>query len=148
MAVIDGHEVPVQLDVKATNEDGSVRHALLTIAQPSLAAGETVNLMLKAVDHAAGEGQSIKPADILAHGYDVDINLALKNADGTITKFTVDAAAELAHAAANGTLKTWMSGPLASEYRVVKAINDHLNVTLDIRALQGRQRPHRRDHGR
>ena len=51
-------------------------------------------------------------------------------------KFTVDAAAELAHAAANGTLKTWMSGPLASEYRVVKAINDHLNVTLDIRAFK------------
>ena len=28
VAVIDGREVPVQLDVKATNEDGSVRHAL------------------------------------------------------------------------------------------------------------------------
>ena len=52
VAVIDGHEVPVQLDVKATNEDGSVRHALLTIAQPSLAAGATVNLMLKTVTHA------------------------------------------------------------------------------------------------
>ncbi len=49
VAVIDGREVPVQMDVKATNEDGSVRHALLTIAQPSLAAGATVNLMLKMV---------------------------------------------------------------------------------------------------
>ena len=135
VAVIDGHEVPVQLDVKATNEDGSVRHALLTIAQPSLAAGATVNLMLKVVDHPPA-GASIKPADILAHGYDVDINLALKNADGTVTKFTVDAAAELAHAAANGTLKTWISGPLASEFRVVKAINDHLTATLDIRAFK------------
>ena len=43
----------------------------------------------------------------------------------------VDAAAELAKAAAKGTLKTWMSGPLASEFRVVKALNDHLSVTLD-----------------
>ena len=83
-----GAKVPVQLDVKATNEDGSVRHALLTIAQPSLAAGATVNLMLKTVTHAP-EGKAIKPADILAHGYDVDINLALKNADGTVTSFTV-----------------------------------------------------------
>ena len=83
VAVIDGREVPVQLDVKATNEDGSVRHALLTIAQPSLAAGATVNLMLKTVTHAP-EGKAIKPADILAHGYDVDINLALKNTDGTV----------------------------------------------------------------
>ena len=91
--------------------------------------------MLKVVDHPPA-GASIKPADILAHGYDVDINLALKNADGTVTKFTVDAAAELAHAAANGTLKTWISGPLASEFRVVKAINDHLTATLDIRAFK------------
>jgi hypothetical protein len=135
VAVIDGHEVPVQLDVKATNEDGSVRHALLTIAQPSLAAGATVNLMLKVVDHPPA-GASITPADILAHGYDVDINLDLKNKDGTVTNFTVDAAAELAKAAANGTLKTWMSGPLASEFRVVKAINDHLTATLDIRAFK------------
>ena len=135
VAVIDGREVPVQLDVKATNEDGSVRHALLTIAQPSLAAGATVNLMLKVVDHPPA-GNAIKAADVLARGYDVDINLSLKNADGTVTKFTVDAAAELAHAAANGTLKTWISGPLASEFRVVKAINDHLNVTLDIRAFK------------
>ena len=29
-----------------------------------------------------------------------------------------------------------MSGPLASEFRVVKALNDHLNVTLDIRAFK------------
>src|SRR4051812_10261744 len=135
VAVINGHEVPVQMDVKATNDDGSVRHALLTIAQPSMAAGATVNLMLKAVSKPL-EGAAIKPADILNKGYDVDINLSLKNADGTVTKITVDAAAELAHAAANGTLKTWMSGPLASEYRVVKAINDHLNATLDIRAFK------------
>ena len=136
VAVINGHEVPIQLDVKATNEDGSVRHALLTITQPSLAAGETVNLMLKTVTHAP-EGKVIKPADVLAQGYDVDINLDLKNKDGTIiAKFTVDAAKELADAAANGTLKTWMSGPLASEYRVVKTLNDHLNVTLDIRAFK------------
>jgi hypothetical protein len=135
VAVINGQEVPVQMDVKATNEDGSVRHALLTIAQPSLAAGATVNLMLKTVAKAP-EGAAIKPADILNKGYDVDINLSLKNADGTVTKITVDAAAELAKAAADGTLKTWMSGPLASEYRVVKAINDHLNATLDIRAFK------------
>ena len=74
VAVIDGREVPVQLDVKATNEDGSVRHALLTIAQPSLAAGATVNLMLKVVDHPPA-GNAIKAADVLARGYDVDINL-------------------------------------------------------------------------
>src|SRR3954463_15334777 len=91
--------------------------------------------MLKAVSNPL-EGAAIKPADILNKGYDVDINLSLKNADGSVTKFTVDAAAELKLAAATGTLKTWISGPLASEFRVVKAINDHLNVTLDIRAFK------------
>jgi hypothetical protein len=133
VAVIGGRAVPVQMDVKATNADGSVRHAVLTIDQPGLAAGATANVMLKLADHPPG-GAAIRPADVLSHGYDVDINLTLRNADGTTTRFQVDAAAELAKAAADGTLKTWMSGPLASEFRVVKAINDHLSVTLDIRA--------------
>lgn len=135
VAVINGREVPVQLDVKATHEDGSVRHAIVTVAQPALAAGAKVDLMLKAAS-APPAGAAIRPADILDEGYDVDVVLNLKNADGTVTKFTVDAAAELAKAAAAGTLTTWMSGPLASEYRLVKQINDHLGVTLDIRAFK------------
>ena len=134
-AVIGGHEVPVQMDVKATHPDGSVRHALLTIDQPGLDAGEKATAMLKTAG-AGPSGATIKPADILAKGYDVDINLDLKGANGATTHFKIDAAAELAKAAADGTLKTWMSGPLASEYRVVKAVNDHLNVTLDIRAFK------------
>ena len=114
----------------------TVRSAMrvLTIAQPGLAANEAVTAMLKATS-AAPSGAAIRPADILARGYDVDVNLALKNDNGsTTTNFKVDAAAELAKAAAAGTLKTWISGPLASEFRVVKALNDHLDVTLDIRA--------------
>ena len=134
-AIIGGKEVPVQMDVKATHPDGSVRHALLTIDQPGLAAGEKVTAMLKTAN-AEPSGSTIKPSDILAKGYDVDINLDLKGANGGVTHFKVDAAAELAKAAADGTLKTWMNGPLASEYRVVKAVNDHLNVTLDIRAFK------------
>ena len=123
------------MDVKATHPDGSVRHAILTIDQPGLAAGETATAMLKTAG-SGPSGATIKPADILAKGYDVDINLDLKNSNGTTTHFKVDAAAELAKAAADGTLKTWMNGPLASEYRVVKAVNDHLDVTLDIRAFK------------
>ncbi|WP_037448917.1 carbohydrate-binding domain-containing protein [Skermanella stibiiresistens] len=135
VAVINGREVPVQLDVKATHQDGSVRHALLTIAEPALAAGAKVDVMLKLAS-APPAGAAIKAADILAHGYDVDINLTMRNADGTVSKISVDAAAELSKAIAAGTLTTWISGPLASEFRVVKAINDHLNVTLDIRAFK------------
>ena len=134
-AVIGDREVPVQMDVKATHPDGSVRHAILTIEQPGLAAGETATAMLKTAGSKLS-GATIKPTDILARGYDVDIILDLKNSNGTTSHFKIDAAAELAKAAAQGTLKTWMSGPLASEYRVVKAVNDHLDVTLDIRAFK------------
>jgi hypothetical protein len=134
-AVIGGREIPVQMDVKATNSDGSVRHAVLTIDQPGLAANQTATVMLKAAS-AGPSGAAIRPADILAKGYDVDVNLSLKNANGTTTEFKVDAAAELAKAAAAGSLKTWISGPLASEFCVVKALNDHLDVTLDIRAFK------------
>ncbi|UEM07052.1 hypothetical protein JL101_029050 (plasmid) [Skermanella rosea] len=134
VGVVDGREIPVQMDVKATHADGSVRHAILTIAQPALAAGEVATVMLEAADHGPG-GTAIRPADVLRSGYDVDINLTVRGASGTATRFKVDAAAELEKATAAGTLKTWMSGPLASEFRVVKPLDDHLAVTLDIRAF-------------
>src|SRR3954453_24044109 len=81
-AIIGGREVPVQMDVKATHSDGSVRHAILTIEQPGLAAGETGTAILKNAG-SLPSGPTIKPADILAKGYDADVHLDLKISFGT-----------------------------------------------------------------
>ena len=55
--------------------------------------------MLKTSSGGPG-GATIKPADIVARGYDVDVKVDLKNSDGSVSHFNVDAGAELAKAAA------------------------------------------------
>src|SRR5215469_10977820 len=46
VAIINGQRVTLQMDVKATNPDGSVRFALLTLEAPALPPGAQVNVML------------------------------------------------------------------------------------------------------
>ena len=46
VAIINGQAIPVQMDVKTTNADGSVRSALLTFEQPAMAANSSLSGML------------------------------------------------------------------------------------------------------
>lgn len=131
-AIVDGHEVPVQVDVKATNPDGSVRHAILTLETPELAVGAHVDALLRAGDPAPA-GAALAPADLLARGLDLSVDLALHE-NGEVLNHHIDAAAVLAQAVEAGTVETWMAGPQAGEFRVTAPVDDHLNVTFDIRA--------------
>lgn len=131
-ARIGGQDTPVQIDVKATYGDGSVKHAILTLAQPPLAAGGTLDVML-ARGGAGPSGAALTPADALAAGYDLQVELAFHDQDGSTTPFVIDAAAALRNAMAAGTLDTWLSGPLASEFRVPIDIAGRLNGYLDVR---------------
>ena len=45
-ATFKGVATPLQADVKARHDDGSVRHAVITAVLPQLAAGETAQLQL------------------------------------------------------------------------------------------------------
>src|SRR5690348_6128740 len=47
-AMLDGRLVPLQVDVKATNPDGSLRHAVLTAMLTSLGGGTTESLTIAA----------------------------------------------------------------------------------------------------
>ncbi|WP_425450522.1 calcium-binding protein, partial [Virgifigura deserti] len=124
VALIDGVAVPLQVDVKATHPDGSVRHALLSVAAPALAAGAAVDVML--AKGAPAAAPAVDVAAILDSGYDVELVV-----DGEV----VDVAALLAEALAAGTATSWLEGPLASEVRVAAPISDdgNLHATFDIR---------------
>ena len=121
--------LPVQMDVKARHADGSVRHAVLTIKAPAMAASSAFNFMLsRSSVGAAGAAQSVQ--NILASGYSVQLVLS-----GSSINTTVDVAAVLKAAAASGGVQTWLSGPYAAEYRVSTAIDSHLRATFDVRAM-------------
>ncbi len=132
VAKINGQDVAVQMDVKTTNADGSVGHALLTLKAPALAADGSVSGMLAKVAPAPA-GAAIQAQDILAKGLDVKVQVTLHNPDGSTTVKTVDAAQLLQQAINAGTVETWMKGAQASEYRVETTIAPNLDVKLDIR---------------
>jgi hypothetical protein len=109
-----------------------VRHAVLTIDAPAIPANGAVDIMLARGTPASG-GAAITPADILSHGYDLSVAVTLHNSDGSTTLKTINAATVLQQAIAAGQVETWMSGPLASEYRVQAVVADNLRLTFDIR---------------
>ena len=133
MATINGQQVAIQMDVKATNDDGSVRHAILTVDSPAVAAGDEVDIVLSKSGDPAASG-SISVADILANGFDLDVDLVMHDG-GTDTPIHIDGAQILADALAAGQVTTWIDGPLASEYSVTAAVSDQMNVTFNIRAF-------------
>ena len=111
-----GATVPIQMDIKATWPDGSVKHAIVSFENPAMASGGTLTL-----EHA--ETLTAAPIDVstmaTAQGYDFEIDI-----DGE----TVAVADLLA------TGSPWLSGALASEVRVTGTLTNGLEVRVDVRA--------------
>ncbi|TNE38070.1 MAG: calcium-binding protein [Alphaproteobacteria bacterium] len=131
IAIIDGVEYAVQMDVKATYEDGSVKHAVLTIPTPAIDAGGAVDMMLAKGDGATGTPLTVQ--DILDSGYDLSVDVTVYNDDGTTSTYTVSAAEALL--AAGIDVETWLSGPLASEFTVQIEVAPHLDIEFNIRVF-------------
>lgn len=125
--------VPLQVDVKARHADGSLRHAILTMRVPSLAASGSTEVML--ATGAASGGSAVTLASLLATAFDAKVDL---NVGGTT--YSSSARALLS----SGTPKTWLSGPLVSEWIVggpLKtsggATHAHLAAYYHVRAYGG-----------
>ena len=135
VARINGLAYAVQMDVKTTNSDGSVRHAVLTLNAPEIAPGGTVAVML-AKDSAATPSPAAPSASaLLTSGYDLNVAFTFHNADGTTTTGSASAAAALQAAINAGNVKHWLAGPEVNEYDVTTTVNGgKLKVRFDIRA--------------
>jgi len=117
-ATLDGQPITLQVNPKATNPDGSLRHAVLTAMVPSLPAGAKLPLTL--YTGTALTGPTIGLSQLLATGYDAKVSL---NIGGTL--YTASARALLQAANLSGACaawdpqcNVWLSGPLASEWVV------------------------------
>ncbi|MGH8279408.1 MAG: hypothetical protein ACRETQ_07585, partial [Gammaproteobacteria bacterium] len=144
-ATLAGQPVSLQVDVKATNPDGSLRHAVLTALIPSIAADATEPLAISTASPSAS-GAAVTLAQLLATQSDATASL---NIGGTV--YTADAKALLtaansanACAAWSTQCNVWLSGPLVSEWIVngpVKTAggtaSPNLNVYFDVRAYAG-----------
>ena len=131
-ATINGVKVAVQMDVKSTWADGSVRLGVLTLEQPALAAGASAAVLL-ALGSAGGPTTPINIAALTQPGaYNFAVALALHNANGTTTNYTFNAASLLASALAAGTTSTWLQGPQATQVRIDTPVAGSLHLTFDI----------------
>ncbi|HKZ10785.1 MAG TPA: hypothetical protein VJL61_08765 [Rhodanobacteraceae bacterium] len=117
-ATLNGQPVTLQVNPKATNPDGSLRHAVLTAMVPSLPAGAKLPLTL--YTGAALTGPTIGLSQLLATGYDAKISLNIGGTLYTASARSLLQAANLAGACAawDPQCNVWLSGPLASEWVV------------------------------
>ncbi len=135
VARIAGVDYAVQMDVKATNSDGSVRHAVLTLNAPGIAPGGSLALMLAKGIAAMPSPAAPSAAALLASGYNLDVAFTFRNADGTTITDNASAAAAVQAAITAGNVERWLTGPEVNEYSVVTTVNGgKLKVEFDIRA--------------
>src|SRR5690348_11617561 len=69
IALINGQQVPVQMDVKTTNPDGSVRFAVLTVDAPAIAPNSHVDVMLAQGTPSNAGTSPVQIGNIVSQGY-------------------------------------------------------------------------------
>jgi len=118
-AMLDGRLVPLQVDVKATNPDGSLRHAVLTAMLTSLGGGTTESLTIAATAPSV-PGSPLTLAELLATRYEATASLDIGG-----TTYTASARPLLQAANRAGdcgpwrpACDVWLAGPLVSEWVV------------------------------
>ena len=117
-ATLNGQPVTLQVDPKATNPDGSLRHAVVTAMVPSLAAGAKLPLTLYTGTPLTGP--TIGLSQLLATGYDAKLSINIGGTVYTASARSLLQASNLSGACAawDPQCNTWLSGPLASEWVV------------------------------
>ncbi|MGX4641600.1 RIFT barrel domain-containing protein [Massilia sp. SYSU DXS3249] len=118
----DGTLLPLQMDVKASHPDGSVRHAVLSTLLPRLA-GKDVGIALVKAPKKAEDAGPAKP------GQDVDAQVSI-----TVDGERYTASSDALFMAQNRAQKAqvWLHGPVVTE----------LQVASPLRNAKGAEHPH------
>ena len=133
----DGTKVPLQLDVKATHADGSVRHAIVSGRLSKMAAGEAQKIALTSTA-APAESALPTPADLLNAGFTANVRAVVGG-----QPYTASADALLAA----GGASAWLRGPVANEWLLSAPLKNaqgtahpHLTARFAVRWYAGLQR--------
>ena len=145
VATLNGQSVPLQVDVKATNPDGSLRHAVLTALIPTVAGGSSEALAISTAPRSVS-GAPLTVAQLLATKYDATASLDIGGKNYTVNARTLLQAANAASACKSwgARCNVWLSGPLTSEWVVSGPVtsadgipNPNLKVYFAIRVYAG-----------
>jgi len=126
----NGQSLPLQVDVKASHPDGSVRHAIISAIVPSLAAGQTATLEL--VSSTGGKPSTgASTAQLIASGFTASVTATY---GGVRYQASAD---ELIKA---GKATSWLTGATVNEWHVsaplktsAGAAHPHLSARFAVR---------------
>lgn len=121
---INGSTTPAQLDAKALNIDGSVRHAVVTVSLPSMRAGESLNATLV---NAASQAKPPSPRYIDTPA--MLLTVSMYGTNGSILTKVIDLKTV---AQAAGAATPWLQGQLGYERRYTADIDGDLQATFDV----------------
>ncbi|WP_439596813.1 carbohydrate-binding domain-containing protein [Falsiroseomonas sp.] len=121
----------VQMDVKTRYEDGSVKMAVLSVARPALAAGESLHLVLSGTQSGPPPAALDLAQGLKGHSFTVDIAI-----HGGAQQ-TVEVLAALRAALKDGSASFWQQGPLASQARVEIDLPGSQRMVFDVTAFRG-----------
>jgi hypothetical protein len=119
--------IPVQISVKATHLDGSVKHAVLVAQQPSIAADASLNLMLT-TNSASGVGSTVDLNNFPSSS--VTVSMAITQP--STQNFNVDVSQALKDALSSNSISYFFQGPLATQGRVILPVVSSFRLALDI----------------
>ena len=134
----DGTQLPLQMDVKATHADGSVRHAVVSGVLPRLLASAQVPLVLQAAVAPRPMGVPSTAAELLRAGFKAGVQITV---DGRSYSAS---AAELLQ---QGSGDPWLKGQQANEWLLAVPLRDaagnahpHLSARFAVRWYAGHNR--------
>jgi hypothetical protein len=115
----DGTAVPLQIDVKATHADGSVRHAIISGVLPTLAAGTQRTLSLVKQTTAAA-ATAVTTTNLMNTGFNFSVHAKINGIDY--------------YASADELLKSttptvWLKGSIANEWQVSAPLHTSSGAT-------------------
>jgi hypothetical protein len=116
----DGTTLPLQTDVKALHPDGSVRHAIISTVLPSLAPGQVRTVALE-TNSTAPTTKLYSIRDLMRNGFSASVH-------ATINGVEYAAYADDALKAAVNNPKTWLAGPIVTEWLVAAPLTTDSGV--------------------
>lgn len=129
----NGQPLTTQFDVKRHYNDGSVKHGVISVLIPNIAANSTVSLTIETTQTNHNSGAMSKSA-ILSTGFDSQINLT--NLSGSGYSGSVSASFKNA-ASETEKLNYWLKGPVCTEVIVNKQLNNSLHASWEARFYPG-----------
>jgi len=128
------HTLAAQLDVKALHQDGSVRHAAITIETPPVKSGGEIEGAL--IITPAPHEENFDAVQILTERFDFLTSLTFYDGDGASRSAVYNPRDLVIQAFRAKTPPFWLNGALAKETRVEMIAGPHLTLRFDVRVYR------------